>query len=41
MGWGKRTGFRARLFSNVIDSVLWTSHCPVAVTRLLESSTKI
>ncbi|MUL38531.1 cation:proton antiporter [Gloeocapsopsis dulcis] len=41
MGWGKRTGFRARLFGNVIDSVLWTSHCPVAVTRLLESPTKV
>lgn len=41
MGWGKRTGFRARLFGNVIDSVLWASHCPVAVTRLLESPTKV
>ncbi|MBE9191141.1 cation:proton antiporter [Gloeocapsopsis crepidinum LEGE 06123] len=41
MGWGKRTGFRARLFGNVIDSVLWASHCLVAVTRLLESPTKI
>jgi Kef-type K+ transport system membrane component KefB len=37
MGWGKMTGFRARLFGNVIDSVLWASHCPVAVTRLLDS----
>ncbi|MFE1745740.1 cation:proton antiporter [Coleofasciculus sp. H7-2] len=37
MGWGKRTGFRARLFGNVIDSVLWASHCPVVVTRLLDS----
>lgn len=41
MGWGKRTGFRARLFGNVIDSVLWASHCPVAVTRLVESPKKI
>lgn len=41
IGWGKRTGIRARLFGNVIDSVLWTSHCPVAVTRLLESPTKM
>lgn len=41
MGWGKRTGIRARLFGNVIDSVLWSSHCPVAVTRLLESPTKL
>lgn len=37
MGWGKRTGFRARLFGNVIDSVLAAAHCPVAVTRLLKS----
>ncbi|NJN86754.1 MAG: universal stress protein [Leptolyngbyaceae cyanobacterium SL_7_1] len=37
MGWGKTTGLRARLFGNVIDSVLWASHCPVAVTRLLDS----
>ena len=41
MGWGKRTGLRARLFGNVIDSVLWASHCPVAVARLVESPKKI
>jgi len=41
MGWGKRTGLRARLFGNVIDSVLWASHCPVAVTRVVESPKKI
>jgi Kef-type K+ transport system membrane component KefB/nucleotide-binding universal stress UspA family protein len=41
MGWGKRTGLRARLFGNVIDKVLWASHCPVAVTRLVESPRKI
>ncbi len=41
IGWGKRTGLRARLFGNVTDSVLWASHCPVAVTRLLDSPTKI
>lgn len=41
MGWGKRTGLRARLFGNAIDSVLWTSHCPVAVTRLVDSPKKI
>ncbi|HEY9747477.1 MAG TPA: universal stress protein, partial [Allocoleopsis sp.] len=39
MGWGRRTGFRARLFGNVLDSVLWSSHCPVAITRLLNSPT--
>ena len=37
MGWGNRTGLRARLFGNVIDNVLWAAHCPVAVTRLLAS----
>jgi Kef-type K+ transport system membrane component KefB/nucleotide-binding universal stress UspA family protein len=37
MGWGQRTGLRARLFGNVIDRVLWAAHCPVAVTRLLSS----
>ena len=41
MGWGKRTGLRARLFGNIIDSVLWTAHCPVAVTRLLKEPSKI
>jgi Kef-type K+ transport system membrane component KefB/nucleotide-binding universal stress UspA family protein len=41
MGWGKRTGLRARLFGNVIDTVLWSAHCPVAVTRLVESPHKI
>jgi Kef-type K+ transport system membrane component KefB/nucleotide-binding universal stress UspA family protein len=41
MGWGKRTGLRAKLFGNVIDGVLWSSHCPVAVTRLVESPNKI
>ncbi len=37
MGWGKWTGFRARLFGNVIDNVLWAAHCRVAVARLLDS----
>ncbi len=41
MGWGKRTGLRSRLFGNLIDSVLWSSHCPVAVTRLLTSPADI
>ncbi|BAZ32603.1 sodium/hydrogen exchanger [Cylindrospermum sp. NIES-4074] len=41
MGWGKRSGLRSRLFGNVIDNVLWASHCPVAVTRLVESPKKI
>ncbi|MFN6464288.1 MAG: cation:proton antiporter [Nostoc sp. DedVER02] len=37
MGWSQATGLRARLFGSVIDSVFWSSHCPVAVTRLLSS----
>lgn len=37
MGWGNRTGLRAKLFGNVIDSVLWASHCPVAISRLLKA----
>lgn len=36
MGWRQTTGLRARLFGNVIDSVFWCSHCPVAVMRLLD-----
>ncbi|MEA5621220.1 cation:proton antiporter [Cronbergia sp. UHCC 0137] len=41
IGWGKRTGLRARLLGNIIDSVLWSSHCAVAVARLVESPKKI
>ncbi|HEY9648922.1 MAG TPA: cation:proton antiporter [Chroococcidiopsis sp.] len=41
MGWGRMTGLRARLFGNVINGVLWASHCPVAVTRLLDSPQQI
>ncbi|YAF96873.1 MAG: cation:proton antiporter [Nodularia sp. CChRGM 3473] len=41
MGWSRTTGLRARLFGNVIDSVFWSSHCPVAVTRLVSSPTTI
>ncbi|MBW4418239.1 MAG: cation:proton antiporter [Myxacorys californica WJT36-NPBG1] len=37
MGWQKRTRFQERLFGSVIDTVLWSSHCPVAVSRLLKS----
>lgn len=36
MGWGETTGLRARLFGSVIDSVFWSTHCPVAVMRLLD-----
>jgi nucleotide-binding universal stress UspA family protein len=41
MGWSRTSGFRARLFGNVINSVLWLSHCPVAVTRLLNPPSQI
>jgi Kef-type K+ transport system membrane component KefB/nucleotide-binding universal stress UspA family protein len=41
MGWSPTRGLRARLFGSVIDSVFWSSHCPVAVTRLLTSPTQI
>lgn len=41
MGWSQTTSLRARLFGSVIDSVFWSSHCPVAVTRLLNSPTSI
>ncbi|MCF4966288.1 cation:proton antiporter [Nostoc sp. CMAA1605] len=41
MGWSRTTGLRARLFGSVIDSVFWSSHCPVAVARLLNSPNAI
>nr|WP_290224740.1 cation:proton antiporter [Trichocoleus desertorum] len=41
MGWSRTTGFRARLFGNVIDNVICSAHCPVAVTRLLMSPASI
>ncbi|MEM8781020.1 MAG: cation:proton antiporter, partial [Cyanobacteria bacterium P01_G01_bin.49] len=36
MGWSENTGLRARLFGTIIDTVFWSSHCPVAVMRLLD-----
>jgi len=41
MGWSPRLGLRARLFGNVIDSVFWSAHSPVAVVRLLEEPINI
>lgn len=41
MGWSRTTGFRARLFGNVIDNVICAAHCPVAVTRLLKSPAEV
>lgn len=40
IGWGRRTGFQARLLGNVIDRVLWYAHCPVVMSRLLTSPTQ-
>lgn len=37
IGWSRATGLRTRLFGNLINSVFWSSHCPVAVTRLLSN----
>ncbi|PZV20829.1 MAG: sodium:proton antiporter [Leptolyngbya sp.] len=34
LGWS-RQGFRAKLFGTLVDEVFWSSHCPVAVARLL------
>ncbi|MDB9494369.1 cation:proton antiporter [Spirulina major CS-329] len=36
MGWSPTTSLQARLFGTVIDNVFWSSHCPVAVMRLLD-----
>lgn len=41
MGWSKTTGLRARLFGNLIDTVFWSSHCPVSVMRLLKEPMNI
>ncbi|QDZ38599.1 sodium:proton antiporter [Euhalothece natronophila Z-M001] len=37
MGWSESvTGLRSRLFGSLIDNVIWSSHCPVVITRLLD-----
>lgn len=36
MGWSTTTTIQARLFGNLIDNVFWSSHCPVAVVKLLD-----
>jgi Kef-type K+ transport system membrane component KefB/nucleotide-binding universal stress UspA family protein len=42
MGWNSsNTSIRARLFGNLIDDVFWSSHCPVAVVRLLDEPINI
>ncbi|XDE62935.1 cation:proton antiporter [Arthrospira platensis BEA 1257B] len=37
IGWNYNTSLRARLLGNLIDNVFWSSHCPVAVLKLLEA----
>lgn len=34
MGWSKQDGIKARLFGTLIDDVLWSAHCPLAIIRL-------
>ncbi len=41
MGWSETSGLRARLFGSLVDSVFWSSHCPVAVMRLLDDPVDI
>ena len=41
IGWGQTTSLQARLFGNIIDSVFYSSHCPVAVMRLMDEPSKI
>jgi Kef-type K+ transport system membrane component KefB/nucleotide-binding universal stress UspA family protein len=40
LGWSQNISLRARLFGTIIDGIFWSSHCPVAVTRLLKSPTE-
>ncbi|PSR19484.1 sodium:proton antiporter [filamentous cyanobacterium CCP3] len=40
LGWSRR-GLRAKLFGTLVDEVFWSSHCPVAVARLLSEPTEI
>lgn len=40
MGWSETTtALRSRLFGNLINNVIWSAHCPVVVTRLLDEPT--
>ncbi|MGP1384826.1 MAG: cation:proton antiporter domain-containing protein [Thainema sp.] len=34
MGWSEQSGIKARLFGTLIDDVLWSAHCPLAIIRL-------
>ncbi|GAB4276526.1 MAG: cation:proton antiporter [Oscillatoriaceae cyanobacterium] len=41
MGWSETGSLRARLFGSLVDDVFWSSHCPVAVIRLLDAPANI
>lgn len=41
MGWTPISTIQARLFGNLIDNVFWSSHCPVAVMKLLDEPSNI
>ncbi|MBD2666112.1 sodium/hydrogen exchanger [Richelia sinica FACHB-800] len=41
LNWDQHHSLRARLFGNLIDNVLWSAHCPVALTRLVESPKRV
>lgn len=36
MGWSPRANLLRPLFSSVVENVMWSAHCPVAVMRLLD-----
>ncbi|MBV5257674.1 sodium:proton antiporter [Synechococcus moorigangaii CMS01] len=37
MGWAGLEGIKARLFGNLLSSVCWSAHCPVAMIKFLQS----
>jgi len=41
MGWSPTSTIQARLFGNLIDNVFWSSHCPVAVVKMLDEPTHL
>lgn len=41
MGWRSTSTIQARLLGNTIDSVLWSTHCPVAVVKLVKDPVEI
>ncbi len=41
IGWSRNYTIKARLFGNLIDKVFWASHCPIAVTKLVDDPSKI